>query len=108
MLLVPTTELIPLAADATGVVRISKTRVTLDTVVTAFLEGATAEEIKEQYTSLQLSDIYVVIAYYLRHSIEVDAYLAERQNLAAAVRQEAEKRFSPLGIRDRLLSRRDQ
>ncbi|PSB23882.1 DUF433 domain-containing protein [Stenomitos frigidus] len=108
MLLVPTTELIPLAADATGVVRISKTRVTLDTVVTAFLEGATAEEIKEQYTSLQLSDIYVVIAYYLRHPIEVDAYLAERQNLAAAVRQKAEKRFSPLGIRDRLLSRRNQ
>jgi uncharacterized protein (DUF433 family) len=63
MLLVPTAEPIPLVTDANGVVRISKTRVTLDTVVTAFLEGATAEEIREQYSSLRLSDIYAVITY---------------------------------------------
>jgi hypothetical protein len=43
MLLVPIAEPIPLVTDATGVVRISKTRVTLDTVVTTFLEGAIAE-----------------------------------------------------------------
>jgi len=48
MLLVPTADPILLVTDANGVVRISKTRVTLDTVVTAFLEGATAEEIREQ------------------------------------------------------------
>ena len=108
MLLVPTAEPIPLVTDANGVVRISKTRVTLDTVVTAFLEGATAEEIKEQYPSLQLPDIYTVIAYYLRHQSEVDAYLLERQRFATEVRQEAEKRFNPLGIRDRLLARRNE
>ncbi|MBW4691567.1 MAG: DUF433 domain-containing protein [Lyngbya sp. HA4199-MV5] len=108
MLLIPTAELIPLITDANGVVRISKTRVTLDTVVTAFLEGATAEEISEQYPSLQLPDIYAVVAYYLRHQTEVDAYLLERQSFATKVRQEAEKRFNPLGIRDRLLARRTQ
>jgi uncharacterized protein (DUF433 family) len=58
MRLVPMADPIPLVTDATGVVRISETRVTLDTVVTAFLEGAIAEEIREQYPSLQLSDIY--------------------------------------------------
>jgi uncharacterized protein (DUF433 family) len=99
---------IPLVTDATGVVRISKTRVTLDTVVTAFLEGAIAEEIREQYPSLQLSDIYSVIGYYLRHQAEVDAYLLERQRLASEVRQEAEKHFNPLGVRLRLLARRTQ
>jgi uncharacterized protein (DUF433 family) len=99
---------IPLVTDATGVVRISETRVTLDTVVTAFLEGAIAEEIREQYPSLQLSDIYSVIGYYLRHQTEVDAYLLERQRLASEVRQEAEKRFNPLGVRSRLLARRTQ
>ena len=45
----------PLLVDADGVVRVGQTRVTLDTVVTAFLEGATAEEIVEQYPSLQLA-----------------------------------------------------
>jgi uncharacterized protein (DUF433 family) len=107
MLLVPTTEPISLVIDANGVVCISKTRVTLDTVVTAFLEGATAEEIKEQYPSLQLSDIYSVIGYYLRHQAEVDEYLLERQRRAWDVRQEAERRFNPIGIRDRLLARRN-
>ncbi|MEG4572573.1 hypothetical protein QUA56_07705 [Microcoleus sp. N3A4] len=43
MLLVPTAEPIPLVADANGVIRVSRTRVTLDTLITAFLEGCTAE-----------------------------------------------------------------
>jgi uncharacterized protein (DUF433 family) len=108
MPLVLTVDPIPLMTDANGVVRIQGTRVTLDTVVTAFLEGATAEEILAQYQSLQLSDIYTVIGYYLGHKTEVDAYLLERQRRASEVRQEAEKRFNPVGIRDRLLARRNQ
>jgi uncharacterized protein (DUF433 family) len=63
----------------------SKTRITLDTVVTAFLEGCTAEEITQQYPSLQLSDIYLVIGYYLRHIEEVNTYLAERQRCATQI-----------------------
>ncbi|MHC5609589.1 MAG: DUF433 domain-containing protein [Nostoc sp.] len=63
MLLIPTVAPIPLVTDANGVVRINKARVTLDTVVTAFLKGATAEEIKEQYPSLHISDVYFLIGY---------------------------------------------
>jgi uncharacterized protein (DUF433 family) len=107
MPLVLKTDPIPLVTDASGVVRIGKTRVTLDTVVMAFLEGATAEEIVEQYPSLQLSDVYSVIGYYLRHKTEIELYLRERQQRAAEVRQEAERRFNPVGIRDRLLARRN-
>ncbi len=50
----------PIETDASGVVRVAKTRVTLDTVVIAFMEGCTPEEIGEQYPSLQISDIYLV------------------------------------------------
>jgi uncharacterized protein (DUF433 family) len=107
MLLLPTSTPIPLIADAKGTVRISGTRITLDTVITAFLEGATAEEIREQYPSLQLPDIYSVLGYYLRHQADISAYLLERERLAAEVRQEAERRFNPIGIRDRLLARRN-
>lgn len=98
----------PIETDVYGVVRVSKTRVTLDTVVTAFLEGCTPEEIGEQYPSLQLPDIYLVIGYYLRHRDEVHVYLAERQHQAGVIQQEVEQRFNPTGIRDRLLARRDQ
>lgn len=95
----------PLAIDASGVIRVAKTRITLDTVVTAFLEGCTPEEIGEQYPSLQVSDIYLVIGYYLRHQLEIDRYLAERQRQSLAIRQEVEQRFNPVGIRERLIAR---
>ncbi len=98
----------PIETDAHGVVRVAATRITLDTVVTAFLEGCTPEEIGEQYPSLQLSDIYLVIGYYLRHRTEVSTYLAERQRQSVIIRQEAEQRFDPVGIRDRLLARQNQ
>lgn len=100
------TERIPLMADTDGVVRIGGTRVTLDTVVAAFDDGATAEEIAHQYPSLQLADVYAVITYYLRQRSEVEAYLRQRRELADEVRRQNEARFDPQGVRDRLLARR--
>jgi uncharacterized protein (DUF433 family) len=108
MSLVVAAESAPLKTDADGVVRVGGTRVTLDTVVAAFHEGATAEAIAEQYPSLQLADIYATIGYYLRHRPEVDTYLHRREQQAAQVRQENESRFNPIGVRARLLARRAQ
>lgn len=99
-------EVVPLATDADGVVRVRGSRVTLDTVVAAFKDGATAETIAQQYPSLDLADVYAVIAYYLRHRVEVEAYLAQRTAYAAEVRQANEQRANPVGIRERLLARR--
>jgi len=106
MVLAPTTEVIPLTADANGVLRVGNTRVTLDTVLAAFADGATAEEIVQQYPSLQLADVYSVIGYYLRHIAEVDAYLQQRHKQRETVRQQNEARFDPHGVRERLLARR--
>lgn len=100
------TETVPLVTDMDGVVRVGKTRVTLDTVISAFLDGATAEEIVHQYPSLKLADVYAVIAYYLRRRAEVDAYLQQRQQQAEKIREQNESRLDPMGIRDRLLARR--
>jgi uncharacterized protein (DUF433 family) len=100
------TEVMPLEVDTDGTVRIGKTRVTLDVVIAAFADGATAEEIVQQYPSLQLADVYHVIGYYLRHPSEVEAYRQQRRAQAAAVRQQNEARFDPYGVRDRLLARR--
>ncbi len=105
MTLLTTTEAIPLQLDAEGVVRVARTRVTLDTLVAAFNEGATAEEMAQQYPSVELADINYVIGYYLRRRAEVEAYLRERQALAAEAQRVNEARFSPRGLRDRLLAR---
>lgn len=99
-------ETVPLSIDADGVIRVAHTRIALDTLILAFMEGATAEEIAQQYPSLELADIYVVIAYYLRHRSEVESYLRKRQKQADVVRKENEKRFAPQAIRARLLARR--
>jgi uncharacterized protein (DUF433 family) len=97
---------LPLRIDADQVVRVAGTRVTLDTVVAAFLEGATAEEIVRQYPSLDLADVYAIIGYYLRRRDEVEDYLRQRKEAARQVRQQNETRFEPTGVRARLLSRR--
>jgi uncharacterized protein (DUF433 family) len=99
------TERIPLVTDADGVVHIGGTRVTLDTVVAAFDDGATAEEIVHQYPALQLADVYAVITYYLRQRSEVEAYMRQRREQAGEVRRQNEARFDPHGVRDRLLAR---
>lgn len=100
-----TVETIPLEADTDGVIRVSSTRVTLDTIVHAFGDGATAEEIAQQYPSVALADIYSVIGYYLRHTSEVDEYLQQRQEQADRIREINEARFNPVGVRERLLAR---
>lgn len=97
---------IPIETDADGVIRVAGTRVTLDTLVAAFNEGATAEEIVLQYPSLELGDVYAVIGYYLHNRAEVEQYLERRREEASRVRRENEARFDPKGIRDRLLARR--
>jgi uncharacterized protein (DUF433 family) len=106
MATVPISETIPLATDADGVIRVGGTRVTLDTVISAFQEGATPESIVQQYPSLDLADIYTVIGHYLRRPAEISAYLRRRGALAEAIRAENEARFDPHGVRHRLLSRR--
>ena len=98
---------VPLTRDADDVVRVCGTRITLDIVVEAFTEGATAEEIVHQYPSLQLADVYAVISYYLRQRAEIEEYLGTRKEFGARVRRENESRFDPHGIRDRLLARRN-
>lgn len=99
------TEVVPLVRDVDGVIRVGVTRVTLDTIVASFLDGATAEEIVYQYPSLELPDVYSVIAYYLRQRPEVEDYLRQRRDLAAVVRDQNETHFDPTGVRDRLLAR---
>ena len=71
-------ELVPLAMDEDGNIRVSGTRVTLDSVWASFQGGATAEEIVQHYPTLNLADVYSVIGYCLRHPIEVEDYLRKQ------------------------------
>ena len=97
---------IPLQEDATGTIHVENTRVTLDTVVLAFSEGATAEEIAERFPAISLSGVYAAIAFYLQNRTDIDAYLARRGAEAEQTRMKIESRPETKEFRERLLARR--
>ena len=102
-------EPVPITVSGDGTtIYVGNTRVTLDTVVEAFLDGATPEEIVSRYPVLDLADAYAVVGYYLRHRAEVERYLEQRRQRAAEVREQNERRFPPEGVRERLLARQQQ
>jgi uncharacterized protein (DUF433 family) len=69
---------------------INGTRVSLDSVVLAFLQGLSAETIAaECFPTLTLEQVYGAIAYYLAHQREIDAYLKEADTEFEALRQSA-------------------
>ena len=97
---------IPLAKDAHGVYRVGGTRVTLDLVVRSFNRGATAEEIVQKFPSLELSDVYQVIGYYLKYSAELRDYFETREREEKALLADHPE-WSPAGLRERLMARRN-
>jgi uncharacterized protein (DUF433 family) len=100
------TSSVPLRADDYGVMRIGQTRVRLDSVITAWRQGESAEQVVENFDVLDLADVYAVISYYLHHRAEVKEYMVQNQQEGGRLRTEHERRFPPAGIRERLLARR--
>jgi len=66
---------VPIRVDKGGAVRVGPTRVTLDTVIGSFNDGASPEEIVRRFPTLQLADVYSVLGYYLRYKEEIDQLL---------------------------------
>ena len=106
MIMLPETVALPLKMDEQGAIRVSGTRVTLDTLIGFYRQGETVEDLHEGFPTVPLADIYAVIAYYLGHQAEVDEYLKQRDEAAERTRQEWEARHPPLS-RAELLARLD-
>lgn len=65
------------------------TRVSLDSVVRAFLEGLAPETIcVECFPTLSLGQVYGAIAYYLAHRDAIDAYLQQADSQFDALRND--------------------
>jgi uncharacterized protein (DUF433 family) len=87
------------------VLRIGRSRVSLDVVVEHYESGMTPEDLIREYDSLELADVHGAIEYYLRHRQAVQEYLTNRREDAAALRQEIETRH-PRVTRQELMARR--
>ena len=67
---------------------IAGTRVSLDSIVFAFLEGLSPETMAaECFPVLTLEQVYGAITYYLAHRAEIDAYLQQADAEFEALRQ---------------------
>jgi uncharacterized protein (DUF433 family) len=75
-------------AEEGRVYRVGETRVSLDSVIYSYRSGSTAEEIVRDFDTLKLADVHMVLAYYLNHRADVDAYLAQREVEAERIRLE--------------------
>ena len=91
-----------------GLIRVAGTRVSLDSVVRAFQDGATPEEICLDFPSLDLARVYSVLAYYLTRRETIDAYLLSQYRSAETTRHQLQARHSAFlaELRQRVAARR--
>lgn len=85
----------PYVEKIEGAYRVAGSRVSLDSIVYAFLEGQTAESIAQAFPTLALEQVYGAITYYLAHTSEIDAYLAEGEAHYEEMRQK-HRRADPM------------
>ncbi len=58
--------------------KVRHTAVTVDTVISAFKEGKTPEQIADETAPLSVEDVYSVLAWYHAFQNSVDAYLTRK------------------------------
>ena len=69
------------------VYRVSGMHVSLDSIVYAFWEGQTAENIAQSFPVLTLEQVYSTITFYLANCSDIDPYLRREEAEFKALRQ---------------------
>ena len=75
---------------------IAGSRVSLDSVVYAFLRGESPEGIAESFTALSLEQVFGAVAFYLANRESIDAYLRGGRAEFARMRDEARRKHPAL------------
>ncbi len=75
--------------ERSGAYFISGTRVSLDSVVYAFLRGDSPEGIAESFPALSLEQILGALAYYLANRDQIDEYLRQGSEEFERLRRQA-------------------
>jgi uncharacterized protein (DUF433 family) len=75
-------------------------RVSLESVIGLFLDGASPETIVDEFPTLSLEQVYGAITFYLADRVNIDAYLGASEGLG----EEARKNQLPIPapLRERL------
>lgn len=102
-------QILPFTVTNDGTIRITGTRVTLDSIVHQYKQGLTPEEINYSFPSLWLGDIHSAIAYYLNHRETVEEYLRQQDAAAEEIQKQIEadprQQAAYARLRERMLAR---
>lgn len=85
-------------------IRIRGTRVSIETVLHDYQEGASPEEIVLRYPTLSLEQVYATITYYLANREKLESYLKQVQQQQEEAWQEQQRHPSEFvrSLRERL------
>ncbi|MGA3212914.1 MAG: DUF433 domain-containing protein [Terriglobales bacterium] len=78
---------------------VAGSRVSLESVIHQFRDGASPETIGEEFPTLSLEQVYGAITFYLGNRDAIDAYLAESEKLWDEARKQQPL---PAALRERL------
>jgi uncharacterized protein (DUF433 family) len=101
----PLTLSIPLREEPPGVFRVGKSRVLLELVIRAHRRDVSPQDKVRMYDTLDLGDVFAVIAYSLAHPTEIDEYLRMCDEEADAVRRQIEASQPAGPSKEELLAR---
>lgn len=76
--------------------RVSGSRVSLDSVIHAYWEGLSPEQITTEFPTLSLEQVHGAIAFYLHNRGEMDRYLTAQEGRWEELRRESEIKHGPL------------
>ena len=97
-------DTVPLRYDDDDDIRVTGSRITLDTVVTCFEMGKTTENILDGYPSLTIGQINAIRAWYLNNQAEADEYLKEYREETEKILSELRNRPESIAFRERIRS----
>ena len=72
-----------------GAYRITESRVSLASVVYAWRDGLSPENMKENFPVLTLEEVYGAITFYLANQTAIDTYLSQSEAKFEAARQQS-------------------
>jgi uncharacterized protein (DUF433 family) len=75
-------------------------RVSLESLIVPFLDGAAPETLVDEFPTLSLEQVYGAITFYLAHRAEIDRYLKEAETLWEEARTSQPP--IPTALRERL------
>ena len=101
-------EGVPLTQDERGSIRVTGSRVTLDTIVHIYQRGETVEYIHDGFPTVSVGQINAIVDWYHKHQAEADEYLEEGVAAGEKLRLEIESQPEHIALLEKIRRYQEQ